>query len=123
MCLGEYLNDEAIICVNNVYTLFFKLNFLHDIFASLKMSILFPNTPIRIQFSFSIQVLRILLSQLQFSIRLHLQLNHLKFGLIDIYAYNVAIIPYALSCLLVAMHKENHLFEYGNVQFLAKVYL
>ena len=55
--------------------------------------------------------------------RIHLQLNYLKFGLMNICAYNVAIISYALNCLFVAMQKENHLFEYGNVQFLAKLYL
>ena len=55
--------------------------------------------------------------------RIHLQLNYLKFGLMIICAFNVAIISYALNCLFVAMHKENHLFEYGNGQFSAKLYL
>jgi len=47
----------------------------------------------------------------------------LNFGLMNICAYNVAIISYALNCPFVAMQKENHFFEYGNVQFLAKLYL
>ena len=55
--------------------------------------------------------------------RIHFQLNSLKFDLMNIYAYSVAIISYALNRLFVAMYKENHLFEYGDEQFLANLYL
>ena len=106
MCLGEYLSDEAVTCVNNVYTLVFKFNFLCDIFC------INENVIIVSKYAHSYTLIRI-----------HLRLDYLKFGLMNICAYNVAIISYALNCLFVAMQKENHLFEYGNVQFLAKLYL